>query len=125
MVLALTLSLAAGAFIVSSIVTDKPRWLPGAGFGSAVWFVVVGAILFFGVHAQGNEVTFSPIAGILLLAAAAGAFVGAIGGLMGELTGLALTEEGVASRSRLKPWHLGVAVLVIDVMAYEVIALTA
>lgn len=123
MVLALTLSHAAGAFVVSAIANDRPRWLPGAGFGSVLWFVVVGAIMFFGIHNKGGEVTFSPIAAILLLAAAAGAFVGAVGGLLGELAGLALKRDADSPPLRLKPWHLGVAVLVIDMVGFEIIAL--
>ena len=105
MVLALTLSHAAGAFVVSAIATDRPRWLPGAGFGSVLWAAVVAAIL--------------------LLAAAAGAFVGAVGGLLGELAGLVLKRDGDSPPSRLKPWHLGVAVLAIDVIGFEIIALVA
>jgi hypothetical protein len=125
MVLALTLSHAAGAFVVSAIATDRPRWLPGAGFGSVLWAAVVAAILFFGVHNRGGEIAFSPVAAILLLAAAAGAFVGAVGGLLGELAGLVLKRDGDSPPSRLKPWHLGVAVLAIDVIGFEIIALVA
>lgn len=101
-----------GAFVFTACAVKEPHWLLGAGFG-----FVLGAIeaALFMWHNVG-----SPVNLFLVITSVFAGAMGAVAGMMGGSLAVDVTHHAAKSGGRLrrlKPWHFGVAVLLIDLVA--------
>lgn len=115
---AVCLCLVAGSFVVSVSAMQRPHWYLGAGSGFLIAIIPTAALVW--VHGFDGGAA-SAVAFIIYLGAC-GLVLGSFGGLIGTLVCWGLTKNHRVTQSgSLKPWHLGVAVFVLDLLATGIV----
>jgi hypothetical protein len=106
--------LLAGSFVFSVSATDKPRWYLGTVLG---FLFAMAETAYVATHYGDGPITRTLFLVFLGLFTFGGIFFGSTGGLIGRFVFLERANSNrVTQSSFLKPWHLGVAVLVVDLL---------
>jgi hypothetical protein len=107
---------ALGSFVVSVSAMKRPHWYLGTGFGFLMSLIPTAYVWVYGY--DGAPASWQVLLYFLWIFVPIGSVLGSIGGLMGKLVGWGLAKNHRAGRLvSLKPWHLGVVALVIDLLA--------
>jgi hypothetical protein len=110
------LCLIMGSFVVSVSALQRPTWYFGAGLGFLMGLIPAALVCVYGF--DGGPALAPVIIVYLGVYGFLGLVLGSFGGLIAKLAGWGLSKNHRAGRLVfLKPWHLGVVVLFVDLIA--------